>query len=210
MYLPKSFEVKDLATLQDFMQQYAFATLVTVSPENLPFATHLPFMLDKERGNYGTLIGHMARANPQWRSFENEKEVLVIFQGSHTYISPSWYDDHPSVPTWNYTAVHAYAKPRILEGFDTLHSMMADLVGQHESQFEHPWPFELPTEFEQSRMQALVAFELEITRLEGKFKLSQNRPEHDRENVAKVLAKSNDPTDQEIGRLVAYHNHLEI
>lgn len=202
MYLPKSFEVKDLPLLQDFMQQYAFATLVTVAPDNLPFASHISLMLDRERSTYGTLIGHLARANPQWRSFEPDKEILVIFQGPHTYISPSWYQVHPSVPTWNYTAVHAYAKPRLLEGFDNLHPMMGELVSQHEAVFEHQWNFDLPGEYEQKMLQAIVAFELEITRLEGKFKLSQNRSEIDQQNVSNVLAASNNYGDQQVAKLM--------
>ncbi len=94
------------------MQEHNFAALVTQQPDGVPLATHLPFILDTERGPYGTLFGHMARANQQWQSFDSTQEVLLIFQGPHAYISPSWYDEKLSVPTWNFAAVHAYGKPQ--------------------------------------------------------------------------------------------------
>jgi len=113
MYIPNSHRADDRAQLHGLMRQYNFATLVT-QHEDAPFATHLPFLLDTERGAHGTLLAHLARANPQWRDFVAGREVLVIFQGPHAYISPSWYQVHPSVPTWNYAVVHAYGVPRII------------------------------------------------------------------------------------------------
>src|SRR5262245_32627214 len=107
MYIPNSFREDDQAELHDLMRQNNFAILVT-QHGGAPFATHAPFLLDAERGPHGTLLAHIARANPQWRDFDGQQEALVIFQGPHAYISPSWYEVAPSVPTWNYAAVHAY------------------------------------------------------------------------------------------------------
>src|SRR6476620_10303297 len=108
MYLPKSFQIEDLGELHAFILAHNFASLIT-QHQGAPFATHLPFLLDAERGPHGTLLAHMARANPQWRGFASGQPALVIFQGPHTYISPSWYEPiAPSVPTWNYATVHAY------------------------------------------------------------------------------------------------------
>ena len=131
MYIPKLFREEDVSVLHALMQTYSFATVVT-QHEGVPYATHLPLTLRPEQGPYGTLIGHMARANPQWRDFgmqgEGEQEALVIFQGPHTYVSPSWYTVHPSVPTWNYAAVHAYGVPEIVDDEAALYTMLQHLV----------------------------------------------------------------------------------
>src|SRR6266487_3531020 len=111
MYMPERFREDDLPTLHALMRDYSFATLVT-QHEGVPFASHLPLMLAADEGPYGALFGHMAQANPQWRDFDASQDVLVIFQGPHTYVSPSWYEEDPTnVPTWNYAAVHAYGSP---------------------------------------------------------------------------------------------------
>src|SRR6266849_6044575 len=116
MYIPQAFRKEDVRTLHTFMQAYSFATLVT-QQNGVPFATHLPFLLDNGHGPHGTLLAHMARVNPQWHDFDSAQEVLVIFQGPHAYISPSWYEDDValSVPTWNHLVVHAYVTPRRIE-----------------------------------------------------------------------------------------------
>ena len=189
MYIPKHFREDDLETLHKLMQEYSFAALIT-QHESMPFATHLPFILDAQRGPYGTLLAHMARANPQWHDFNDKQEVLVIFQGPHAYVSPSWYEVELSVPTWNYAAVHAYGIPRLLAGSEELYRLLKILIETHEAQFENPWPFQLPDDYLQKMMRGIVAFEIEITRLEGKFKLSQNRTESERENVIAALQES--------------------
>ena len=114
MYIPKAFREDDITTLHKFMREYSFATLIT-QHKGVPFATHLPFILDAQCGPNGALLAHVARANPQWHDFVDEQEVLVIFQGPHAYISPSWYEVELSVPTWNYAVVHAYGIPRLIE-----------------------------------------------------------------------------------------------
>jgi len=191
MYIPKAFREDDLNTLHKFMREYSFATLIT-QHEGVPFATHLPFILDAQRGQNGSLLAHMARANPQWHDFASEQEVLVIFQGPHAYVSPSWYEVELSVPTWNYAVVHAYGIPRLLEDNEELYKLLKILIETHEAQFESPWPFQLPDDYLQKMMHGIVGFEIEITRLEGKFKMSQNRTESERENVIAALQESSD------------------
>jgi transcriptional regulator len=200
MYIPKSFSENDLHVLHRFMQEHNFAILVSQMDNELA-ATHLPLIIDKSRGEYGTLLGHMAKANPQWKTI-TERESLVIFQGPHTYISPSWYETTPSVPTWNYTTVHAYGTPRLVDNPETIKGMLAALVDYHESSFSPAWEMELPDDYLHKMMQAIVAFEIPITRLEGKFKLSQNRSEEDQARVTETLATSLYPPDREVGALM--------
>ena len=189
MYIPKAFREDDINTLHDFMQAYSFATLIT-QHEGVPFATHLPFILDGQRGPNGTLLAHMARANPQWRDFNSEQEVLTIFQGPHAYVSPSWYEVELSVPTWNYAVVHAYGIPRLFEDDEELYKLLKILIETHEAQFENPWPFQLQEDYLHKMMRGIVGFEIEITRLQGKFKMSQNRTESEREIVIAALKES--------------------
>ena len=201
MYLPKSFQTEDLAELHGFMRAYNFATLVT-QHQGAPFASHLPFLLDAERGPHGTLLAHVARANPQWRDFDTTSEALVIFQGPHAYISPSWYETHPSVPTWNYAVVHAYGVPRVVEDQARLHHILETLVDTHEAAFAQPWRMDLPHDYLDKMMRAVVGFEIEITRLEGKLKLSQNRSEHDQQRVAEMLRDSDDPLSVDVATMM--------
>ena len=135
MYMPERFREDDLLTLHALMRDYSFATLVT-QHEGLPFASHLPLMLAADEGPYGTLYGHMARANAQWRDFDASQDVLVIFHGPHTYVSPSWYEADPTnVPTWNYAVVHAYGSPRLITDDDASHALLDTLVQTHEAPF---------------------------------------------------------------------------
>jgi len=201
MYIPRINQETDLPTLQEFMQAYNFAILVNQHNRQLD-ATHLPLMLDRERGEYGTLVGHLARANKQWKSFDNE-EVLLIFNGPHAYISPTWYDNRPSVPTWNYATVHAYGVPRIIDDIDTVDNILRDLVENHESSRSPEWTMDLPDAFMDTMRKAIVTFEIEITRLEGKFKLSQNKTKSERETVIAELLKSQYGDDIATGHLMA-------
>jgi transcriptional regulator len=193
MYLPKHFEVTDKTILFDLMQQFSFATLISVH-EGLPFATHMPFVTNQEKN---LLSSHIARANPQWTSFKDNHEVLVIFQGNHSFISPTWYDKHPSVPTWNYMAVHVYGKLSIVEESEKVKELLHTLVLQYEKTWDM---LELPENYLQGMIKGIVAFEIEITRLEGKLKLSQNRSEVDQTNVIEALSKSSNSNDKELAQ----------
>ena len=201
MYMPELFREDDLATLQALMQDYSFATLIT-QPQGVPFATHLPLILEADEGPYGTLLGHVARANPQWRDLETPQEVLAIFQGPHSYVSPCWYEVELSVPTWNYAAVHAYGTPRLITDYDACYALLDTLVRTHEAQFARPWLFQLPEDYVRKMMQGIVAFAIHITRLEGKFKLSQNRSLADQQHVAATLQQSADAVSRDVGTLM--------
>jgi transcriptional regulator len=201
MYIPKLFREDDLGTLHSLMQQYNFATLIT-QHDGVPFATHLPFLLRPGQGPYGTLLGHMARANPQWRDFHQGQEVLAIFQGPHAYVSPSWYEVHPSVPTWNYAAVHAYGTPRVIDDDTELYALMHTMVEAYEGPSTAAQAYVLPVDFVYERMQAVVGFTMRITRLEGKCKLSQNRPVPDQRQVIKALQARGEALSTEVADLM--------
>jgi transcriptional regulator len=203
MYIPAHFSEDDLAVLHTLMRDYSFANLVSVGEDSVPFATPLPFVLEADPPSYGTLHAHMALGNPQWRTFQPEREVLVIFQGPHAYITPSWYEEALSVPTWNYATVHAYGYPHITTDHDELYALLKKLVTIHEASFATPWPFDLPTDYVDQRMRGVVGFSLEITRLEGKFKMSQNRNQNERIRVSAELSASQDPTRCEVAEMVS-------
>ena len=199
MYVPSEFKEDDPARLAAVMAENSFGILVTTDDEAAPFATHIPFIFEAERQ---VLVGHVARANPQWRHLESGKEALAIFSGPHAYISPSWYDVRPSVPTWNYVAVHVYGKARLLEQPAQARAVLRQLVDRYEASFEKPWPMELPPEYEAGMLRGIVAFEIQITRMEGKFKLSQNRSAADREGVTGNLEQLADRDSAAVARLM--------
>src|ERR1700690_2865826 len=138
MYIPKSFEVTDSSTLHEFIETYSFGTLVTIAGEQ-PIATRIPLILDRTSGRHGTLLGHVARANPQWRPFDGDRQCLVMFDGPHAYVSPTWYATSPAVPTWNYATVHVYGTPRAREEGDFTAAALRDLVARHEGSRATPW-----------------------------------------------------------------------
>jgi transcriptional regulator len=200
MYIPQHFNVSDPATIAAFMRSYSFATIVTHDGE-VPHATHMPVLYDPHKGKKGSLVSHMARGNPQWQHFENGQEVLVIFTGPHAYVSPSWYVTTPAVPTWNYTAVHAYGVPRIVTDHNEFAGMLHELIEFYESPRTDRWQGEMPDEFRDRLMKGIVGVEIEVTRIEAKFKLSQNRSE-DQSGVITALASSSDQTDREVAELM--------
>ena len=186
MYIPEPFRESDPDCLRAFMAENNFATLVS-GAETGPIATHLPLRLDCSAGPQGTLVGHMARANPHWREFESGTLVLAIFHGPHEYISPDWQVSELALPTWNYAAVHVWARPTLIEDSQRVRQLLDDLVEANESGRPTPWANDLPLEFRSKMERAIVAFELSIERIEGKFKLSQNRPEADQQGALEGL-----------------------
>lgn len=194
MYIPSYTRIADRTQMHDMIRHFSFGTLVTVR-DGCPQASHLPFLVYPD-GQYGRLVAHLARANSQWQDFESEREVLAIFVGDHTYISPSWYEDQPSVPTWNYEVVHAFGVPRLLDAPGAVRGYLKALVAEHEEHREEPWRMDLPEVYLSSLQRGIVAFEIPISRLEGKGKLSQNRSIADRRRVVEALAKSTDPGAQ--------------
>jgi len=178
MYIPPAFEVEDPERLARFMVQNSFATLITQDENGLPFASHVPLLYEPEP-KPGLLLGHLARANTQWRHFENQRDVLVIFHGPHAYISPRWYDSSPAVPTWNYAVVHAYGTPTVFTGENRLEALVRQVVKFYEGDGENSWRADLPPDFMSKQLKAIVGFEIRLNRLEGKFKLGQNRQKED-------------------------------
>lgn len=201
MYVPDAFREEDTQRLHAFIRDYSFGLLVTVEA-NAPFASHLPFIFDEKKGAKGMLIGHMARANPQWRHFENADRVLAIFQGPHTYISPAWYA-HAGVPTWNYTAVHVYGRPRVLDNPASVAAIVERLTALHEARYAPPWQPDMRDERTQRMLEAIVGFEIEVSAIEGKFKLNQNRPAEDRKRVIARLRESDSENDRAVAELMS-------
>ena len=188
MYIPKLYREEDRSKILEFLRQNEFATLVTFDGEK-PVASHLlvEVIEDGER----TLInGHMSRANELWKTFERNPEVLLIFQGLYTYVSPTWYN-HVNVPTWNYQSVHIYGKPRIISDHDELYELLSKLVKRHEGDSGYRME-SLPQDFVEKEMKGVVAFQVEATRIEANFKLSQNRNDEDYQNIIVQLEKRAD------------------
>jgi transcriptional regulator len=180
MYIPKLNEVTDDPTLWALMRKFNFALLISNDGTGVPFATPVPFTMDEGRR---VLRTHIARANPQWKHLEPEREVLVVFQAEHALISPRWYESSPQVPTWNYATVHAYGRPRILDAAE-LRAQLGALMDHHAHTDDM---HDLPEEFVDRLQNGIVGIEVTVTRLEGKFKLSQNKSERDQRNVIEHL-----------------------
>jgi len=194
MYIPQHFKMESKAECHDFIREYGFGILLTHSLTG----SHLPFVLKSQQGDLGTLYGHCARANTQWKELENT-EVLVIFSGPHSYISPSWYSQAPAVPTWNYTAVHAYGKVTLLDKTDTLNTIN-DVVLKYEPELLNG---EIITDdYKDKLMHGLVAFKIELTRIQGKQKLGQQKSHADQQGVYQALSTSSNLDDIALARYI--------
>jgi transcriptional regulator len=175
LYVPKHFRVDDPDALLAFVERNAFATLVSTGPSGM-HVSHIPFVAERDPHGKMRLLGHVARGNDQWQALESAEHLVAIFQGPHAYISPTWYVTVPSVPTWNYAVVHAHGKARLLDEAE-LHDLLMRLSAIYESGNPKPWRLaEQPADYVSTMLKAIVGFEIEVERLEGKFKLSQNRP----------------------------------
>jgi transcriptional regulator len=207
MYIPPSNAEHRPEVLHDFIEAHPLGALVTASADGL-FATHLPLVLHRARGTHGTLEGHVARANPHHRQASAAAGALVIFTGPDAYVSPAWYaskEEHGRVvPTWNYVAVHAYGVLRFVEDPAFVARHLRELTARHEAGRERPWDVsDAPAEFIAQQARAVVGVELAITRLEGKWKMSQNRPAADIDGVVRVLGSSPDAGDRAVAEIVA-------
>ncbi|MBT5773389.1 MAG: FMN-binding negative transcriptional regulator [Dehalococcoidia bacterium] len=207
MYIPRHFQLEDHEAIAAVLRDHSFGTLVTTF-DGEPQATHLPFVFDPDRGQYGTLVSHMARANPQWQQFARYGPegglALAIFQGPHSYISPTWYGDtEPAVPTWNYIAVHAYGRPLILDDPSAVRALLDQLVDTNEAGLDPQWSLSSQSdEYVERMMRAIVAFEIPLERLEAKAKLSQNKSDEMRLGAADALEAQGWPDSAEIARLM--------
>ncbi|MHB8454131.1 MAG: FMN-binding negative transcriptional regulator [Acidiferrobacterales bacterium] len=200
MYIPEYFRELGRERLDSFVRQHGFGTLIS-NHDGLPFASHLPFLLERGDDGVAKLLGHMARANPQWQSLNNGDQVLAIFQGPHAYISPSWYLS-PGVPTWNYAAVHVYGTASTVDDAQFVRNLLERLTTRHEAHLSRPWEPGIPEAQFERMLGAIVAFEIRIARIEGKFKLSQNRSEQDRSQVIEQLRRRGSSLDAELARLM--------
>ena len=200
MYIPAHFAQRDLAAQHEAIERYSFARLVSIAGGELT-ASHVPLLLNRSGGSHGTLLGHMARANSQWRDAVGH-DVLAIFSGPHAYISPSWYESTQVVPTWNYVAVHAYGRLQLLEDRTEVELLLARMVALYEAGQPQPWRINEPAEFVERMLKQIVAFRIPITRLEGKWKLNQNRPADQRQRVINVLSQRSDENSQAIAQLM--------
>ncbi|BBP02118.1 FMN-binding negative transcriptional regulator [Sulfuriferula nivalis] len=207
MYLPEHFKVTDLAKISELIAAYPLAMLITISAAGEPLANHLPLLLDGSVDQGYRLLGHMARANPQWQDFSTSHEVLVTFQGPHAYVSPSWYKGS-GVPTWNYAVVQVRGRPKIIDDETALEALLKQLTDSQELQYDTPWNLTLTDDQRTKLLGMIVGFEIEITEIVGKFKLSQNRPLADQQGVVDVLAQSSNFYELEIAQLM--QNNLSI
>jgi transcriptional regulator len=199
VYIPKLYKELDPETIAEFIRSNEFATLVSFDGER-PVATHLLLGLESTDGNSMVLSGHMARANQQWHSFSAAQDVLAIFAGPHTYVSPRWYN-HVNVPTWNYIAVHAYGRPRVITDHDELYRLLKKLVDEHEADSGAMPAYRLetlPEDFRERQMQAIVGFQIDVTRIEASYKLSQNRDQQSYDNVVTELYRRADDNSQAV------------
>jgi transcriptional regulator len=196
MYLPPAFREDDLPTLHAAIRAAGLATLVTTGPDGL-IATPVPMLFDPEPAPYGTLVGHLARANPQCRPGAPKAEALALFQGPDFYVSPAWYPTKQEtgkvVPTWNYVAVHAHGRIAFFDDPAELRALVARLTDRHEAGRATPWSVDdAPADFIAAQLKSILGFRLRISRLEGKWKLSQNRNEADRAGVVAGLTVQGD------------------
>ena len=193
MYIPSHFAITDAQVLHRIMREHPLGVLVTSATGGLD-ANHIPFEFDPTAGKLGVLTGHVARANPVWQQCLQGAEVMVIFRGDETYISPNWYpskhETHRQVPTWNYEVVHVFGRLTVRDDEKFMRGVVARLTRTHEAQEPKPWKMGDSTpEYIDSMLQAIVGIELAITRMEGKAKLSQNREDRDRLEAAQMLAQ---------------------
>jgi transcriptional regulator len=182
MYMPSHFASDDPDLIDEVMRRYAFATLVGTDADGLPFATHLPVVAERASEGGWRIEGHVARANPHWKWLEQTPRALLVFQGPHGYVSPSLYEQKLSVPTWNYVAVHVYGEITTVHDATDKDALLKRLIGRNEPGYAQQWR-DLPEDFQQKMLGAIVGLRLVPTRVEGKFKLSQNRPATDRARI---------------------------
>lgn len=207
MYQVAAFREDRIGVMQQLMREHPLATLVTAI-DGRPDANHLPLLLDSEPAPHGRLLGHVARANPLWREAAGGLDVLAVFQGPQAYVTPSWYETKREtgavVPTWNYAVVHARCRLTVHEDRDWLHRLVTLLTAAHEAGRPQPWAVDdAPADYVERMLKAIVGIELRIDTLEGKWKVSQNRPAADRAGVAEGLAAGQDDMQRQMAALVS-------
>ena len=203
MYIPKHNQMEDGTALLAYIRAYSFAALASSGPGGLT-ATHLPFVIEEEGGRI-TLLAHMAKANPQWRDLAAGGEALVIFMQPHGYVSPRFYDSRRNVPTWNYVAVHAYGRPVLIEERAAKLELQQKLIRQHDAGYLAQMA-ELPESYIDAKLAAIVSFSLAVTRLDARYKLSQDKNPAERERIARELEAGGEGVAAETAQLMRKHN----
>ena len=198
MYIPPLNRVEDREKINAFIHAHSFATLIT-NKGGKAVASHLPFLFDEDAN---VLRSHLARANEQWKSLENSDQVLCIFSGPHAYISPSWYVQQHTVPTWNYAVVHVYGKPSLVEE-SQLRQIVFDTTAKFESAMSPPWKIPLSEKEIAAMLKAIVGFKIEIENVEAKFKLGQNRSSEDREKMLRHLQAAPDAESRALAQFIS-------
>ncbi|MDC0598668.1 FMN-binding negative transcriptional regulator [Gammaproteobacteria bacterium] len=206
MYIPKVNEEKNISILHALVTSHPLGTWVTHTHEGL-IVNHIPFMINSTLGENGTLVGHVAKANPIWKQFSSTENSVIIFQGVETYITPSWYpskNEHgKALPTWNYAVVHAYGLPRIIEDKEWLLNHLNELTDEHESEQALPWKVaDAPEDYIKHMLKGVVGIEIPIAKLEGKWKVNQNKQESDKLGVIEGLLSREDAQSKEMASYV--------
>jgi transcriptional regulator len=206
MYSPQQFEESRLDVLHDLIRSHPLGTVVVLAGMELS-ANHIPFLVDADSGDFGTLRGHVARSNPLWKQFGGNIEALVVFQGPESYITPSWYPskhaDGKAVPTWNYAVAHEYGQPRTVDDAAWLLEHVTQLTNVHETEQALPWLVsDAPSDFTEHMISRIVGIEIPISKLQGKWKVSQNRKNSDRLGVAAGLESQDTERSRAMARLV--------
>jgi len=191
LYIPKPQLVEDRTFLQDFMDEYAFADLITANPGLR--VTHIPTVLDRTAGQYGTVLGHVSRQNIQNQCFDGRTPAVIVFRGPDSYISPTWYAKPEAVPTWNFAVVHASGRLKAITDPEILHSLLGRLIAKFEGPNSAYDFAKLPASYVHGLMGGIIGFEMQIELLEGKFKLGQERSQADRQSIVKNLASAKQP-----------------
>ncbi|SFP83479.1 negative transcriptional regulator, PaiB family [Variovorax sp. OK605] len=207
MYTPPAYAETDEVLLRARMREWSFATLVTHGENGLN-ATHLPFLVDEEgpggsHSAHGLLTTHLARGNAQYRDLKAGAPALVIFQGPHAFISPSWYEHRLTFPTWNYTAIHVHGAPEVVEGTDAIHAVLQRTVATYDTPLGGDWSFPgVPADYTALRLKAIAAVRIPIARIEGKMKLNQDKSVADRLGVIAALERQGDAQSLAVAELI--------
>ena len=203
MYNPPWFREDDVELIRAEIRKNNFGTIITVTPSGSPLASHVPMILDESKGEKGTLYGHIARGNLQWRDSKAGGEGLAIFLGPDAYISPRWYETKKEngkvVPTWNYVTIHVRGPLTFFDDTTRLREVVTKLTSKHESGAADPWEVtDAPVDYIESQLKSIVGFEMTISRMDGKWKMSQNRPEADREGAIQGLIERSGTGDVQV------------
>jgi transcriptional regulator len=201
LYTPKPFVERDARRLAAFLENHPFGTLISVD-EGAPIISHVPFLFEHSAGTHGRLTGHLARANPHGRLLTKGETVLTLFQGPHAYVSPAWYATPGGVPTWNYAVVHVRGVPRLVEEPNQCAEILRRMTAAYESRLPIPWQFDGSEEKYARLLDMIVGLEIEITAIQGKFKLSQNRSPAERRQVIAKLQEAGAGAPRELADMM--------